>query len=194
MNTKRWLTPDPINIGSTLFEIEQIKGITYSTRLLKQEPQRQNPFVYVVNTPINFIDPFGLSHCASGQCSDCPSGKWVGVSGSAGGAFFIGAYTSVLSVACKDADIACTTVFSCTSKGFDISIGGSLSPTTCERMYCKESINKSYESSWGLTIGPVGIPISPGTGCDGLSVGGGKGGFGIAIAKSACKPMFTNCR
>lgn len=189
-----YIQPDPICVGNNQLEIEIIGSISFSRKQLIIEPQRQNSYVFVTNNPSNFSDPLGL--CKSGACEDCPRGNWFGSSFSAGGEFIKGASISIQSVTCGAKNgLSCTIIYSCKSKGIAFSIGVSIGPVNCFGMKCKEDVGNS-NTGYGITIGPLGLPVPGGgkSGCDGPSIGGGKGGFGIGISKNTCEPIYNSCR
>jgi RHS repeat-associated protein len=44
-------------------------------RRFKADP---NFYTYVFNSPVNYVDPYGLKKCQSGHCDECPGGRWIG--------------------------------------------------------------------------------------------------------------------
>ncbi len=136
-----------------------------------QEPRRYNPYAYVLNNPINYIDPTGYE-------DKCPSGLWTGVGAAGEGHFVIGVWANTITVCCTTKPSLCC--------GF-VSVGGSLG---AEASASADAIAVQFINcptagdiaGWGGGVsgevgaaGSVDAGVSVGTtGC--ISVSGGAGG------------------
>ncbi|MCP4706778.1 MAG: hypothetical protein GY865_19445 [candidate division Zixibacteria bacterium] len=165
-DTGRYLTPDPSGLAG---------GI--------------NPFVYVLNNPINYKDYSGL------ECEDCPGGEWEGSS-------FLGigaAWGIVVTVdrvfwKCKTSSASCEAVYFCFGGGAigeaSIDVVGTAKATGAN----KSSDLTGWSTGWrGVTpYGSATRTVGVGNGSVVEHVSGGAS-LGVGFAKITCMTLSSTC-
>jgi RHS repeat-associated protein len=129
-------------------------------------------FGYVNASPTGAIDPLGLKPCASGQCSDCPSGVWT-VEETSSVAYLTWGFEweGTSTYRCWGNKLACSVYSKCQALGGGWTVGagagfGWIGGKTCS---CAEDVTKTSSISGGA--GPGYATWSTGPKCSGLTAG-----------------------
>jgi hypothetical protein len=153
-----------------------------------------NLYGFVLNDPVNAIDPYGLSE----ECPYCPEGKWdIDIHGNANLVIFIGGNRSRVTFTCLSNDRKCTGVLNCAvfGGGADVSIGYSFEShgekgktlgtgTVIYNYFSKESIEEYHSSQTVLSVGFYGTSGNNAN----LSVG-----FSLFMGKQFCSSASIVC-
>jgi len=136
-----------------------------------------NLFAYSENTPLKYIDYFGLR---AQECPDCPKGEWrVDVGGTFTGGVIIGGSRSRVTFTCLSSSSKCSGVIDCKLKGLFAYVGFDWSidfesigeGSKVEGRYNNSDIRNYTYKDFIMMAGPVsttGGNLSPG-----VSYGGG---------------------
>ncbi len=145
--------------------------LSEDSRRFKSDP---NFYTYVFNSPVNYLDPYGLTKCKSGKC-DCSGGRWIGgaltadlgakaVVVSAGGLAFAGALVCTSNpklivpfyTLCRFLSVSYTktplTEPPPRALGIDGGAGGS--GLTCSGIHCREDLAATDEKGSFFQLGP----------------------------------------
>ena len=180
-------------------------------RFTAEDPKRTtaefNLYRYVLNSPIERLDPLGWASCQSGKCADCPDGKWISGSAtaeaygslkvaSAGGLLWAGVFVCPSNPTfnvpfislCGGGSIGISARPPLTSPptklwGGGAGLGGAF--ITCSGVHCRENL-AGTEKGHFYQVGPAYYFKEGGVG-EGCKGAGAGFDFGLAFGAFKCK-------